>query len=284
MKYTLPFAYVLCASSITLATEENVKHAEQQLTGYAYAKDTKTARGEISGELLDSSLPLMSVFKLFIALAVATEIDAGKYSLDTKVIIPASEWEQDTWSPLRAQHRGSDATFTVAELLDAMLMLSDNIITDALIRQVGGIDRVADILAPYQLGHIDLRQNERGMQTSHDHAKQNRGTPRQLIALLRELTRPTRLSAHMSAEICKRMENCKTGGEKIRSNFPDSIIGNRSGSSGRDARGYKAADNDVAYIRHTDGGFTYIVILNPDTNLSDKQLVEKFRIYSRKTP
>ena len=54
----------------------------------------------------DKHFPMQSVFKFHIALAVLSEIDKGKFSLDQKIKIEKKDLLPDLYSPLRENRAG----------------------------------------------------------------------------------------------------------------------------------------------------------------------------------
>src|SRR5688572_10411397 len=59
-------------------------------------KDTLSINGNLS-------MPMMSVFKFHIALAVLNEVDKGNLKLNQKIFIKKEELLPDTWSPIREE-------------------------------------------------------------------------------------------------------------------------------------------------------------------------------------
>src|SRR5699024_4724650 len=61
-----------------------------------------------------------------------------------------------------------------------------------------------------------------------------------------------------------------TGMNKLRAGLPDgTTIGHKTGSSDRDARGVKIADNDLGYVELPDGSGYAICVYVAETALSD---------------
>ncbi|HTO76098.1 MAG TPA: serine hydrolase, partial [Thermoanaerobaculia bacterium] len=81
--------------------------------------------------------PMMSVYKLPIALTLLHEVEAGKTTLDKKVPIRPSDLRLGN-SPLAERYPEGDVTLTLAELLEATLVDSDNTASDLLLREAGG--------------------------------------------------------------------------------------------------------------------------------------------------
>ena len=61
--------------------------------------------------------PMMSVFKMHEALAVANTLERSGISLDTILSINRVDLDLDTWSPMLKEHAGDEFSVTVRELL-----------------------------------------------------------------------------------------------------------------------------------------------------------------------
>lgn len=51
----------------------------------------------------DNHLPMQSVFKFQIVLALLAEIDKNKFTLDQKITVTKKDLLPDTWSPIRKE-------------------------------------------------------------------------------------------------------------------------------------------------------------------------------------
>lgn len=83
----------------------------------------------------NEAFPMASVYKLPIAIAVLREVDAGRLSLDQRIVV--TEYHPGH-SPLREETGGKRAAFPVRRLIKAMVSLSDNTACDVLLGLVGG--------------------------------------------------------------------------------------------------------------------------------------------------
>lgn len=85
----------------------------------------------------DRRFPMQSVFKFHIALAVLSEIDQGKLSLDQEIEVSKDELlPEDFWSPLRDENPDG-GSFTIERLIQYSVSHSDNTACDVLIRLIG---------------------------------------------------------------------------------------------------------------------------------------------------
>jgi len=89
--------------------------------------------------------PMQSVFKLPVGIVVLKLVDEGRISLDQLVTISRQEFTPG-WSPILKEIRGNSGQFTVRDLLERSVGISDNTAAGALVRLVGGTKKVTDIL------------------------------------------------------------------------------------------------------------------------------------------
>lgn len=98
-------------------------------------KDTLSINGNMN-------MPMMSVFKFHIALAVLNEVDKGKLSLNQKIFIKKEDLKEDTWSPIREEFPNGNMDLTLDQLLRYTVSHSDNNGCDILLELIGGTETV----------------------------------------------------------------------------------------------------------------------------------------------
>ena len=134
-------------------------------------KDTLSLNG-------DKRFPMQSVFKFHIALAVLSEIDKGKLSLDQKIEISKDELlPEDFWSPLRDENPNG-GTFTIERLIQYSVSHSDNTACDVLIRLIGTPKTVEEYIKKSGINDIQITYNEEQMQAKWENMFQNWTTPK----------------------------------------------------------------------------------------------------------
>ncbi len=236
--------------------------AQGCVVSYAYAIDG----GEVQGGDMHWERPLMSVFKMHLAVAVLQKMQREGTSLDDGVAVPQEAWELDTWSPLREKYRGQAVSLSLRELLSSSVSLSDNITTDVLIDYIGGMQ----VLQQAMVGRAVLQVNEAEMAVDIENCRRNLATPASVVDVLRDLRGGKLLNAEYQDFLCSLMIATNTGANKIRALLPQgTVVGNKTGSSGRDAKGLKIADNDAGFIILPDGRTLYLCIFVTDASCSD---------------
>lgn len=226
--------------------------------------------------------PMQSVFKLPVGIVVLRLVDDGQLSLDQNVTISRQEFAPG-WSPIIKEIKGNSAQFTVRELLERSVGNSDNTAADALVRLVGGpekvnailyklsirnirVDRLEQQLQPDCVGLTNFRPELADEQKYADavekipaHVKKaalenyladprDTATPEGMVDLLAKLQARQLLSERSTALLLKIMSNSPTGQQRLKAGLPKAwSIAHKTGS-GPDVLGIGTATNDVGII------------------------------------
>ena len=87
-------------------------------------------------------------------------------------------------------------------------------------------------------------------------------TPLAAARLLERFCRDTLFADPAYADfLCEVMCATVTGADKLRAGLPAGVrLGHKTGSSDRDARGMKLADNDIGFVRLPDGRWLFLAV------------------------
>ncbi len=232
--------------------------------------------------------PMMSVYKLPIALALLHEVEAGRLSLEKPVAIQPSDLRLGN-SPLADRYPGAGVTQTLAELLEETLVDSDNTASDLLLREAGGAAAVTARMRALGVEGIRVDRAEawlaldgagiRGAppeadwtlpalrrlfdaQPPAERAKALRAfvedprdtaTPDAMADLLVLLARGKALGSANTARIINLMARTRSGAARIKARLPDGTpVVHRTGLS-MSVEGYTGAINDVGLVTPADG-------------------------------
>jgi beta-lactamase class A len=225
----------------------------------------------------DSHVPMQSVFKFPIALAVLSEVDKGKFSLKQKIRIEQKELLPDLYSPIREKYP-QGVTLTLAEILEYTVSQSDNVGCDVLLRLIGGPQIVEDFFRKKGFQEIDIKINEEVMQRNWDLQFQNWTTPLTANAILATFyeNKNKWLSKKSYRFIWKIMKGTTTGAMRLKGQLPlGTVVAHKTGYSGRNKAGIMAAVNDIGLVFLPNGQHFYIsvFITNSKENIETNERI-----------
>ena len=203
----------------------------------------------------DASMPLYSVFKLPLAVAVLKDVEEGRLSLDQKVRVepeeaaPGVKMNSDLW------RKASDRT--LRELLEFSLVRSDNTASDKMLELVGGPPVVTGRMRALGLQNIEVRASTREFLKSTD-AHPNTGTAADLARLLARLQKGEVLASPQLEVLFGLMGRALTGQQRLRAGVPAGTpVGDKTGTG-------PSTTNDVGLVTLPDGRgrFAVAVLLN----------------------
>ena len=217
------------------------------------------ARGQEAGLHADSPFPLLSVFKLHVAMNVLETLSREEGSLTQPVHIPAEELLPDTYSPMRDAHKGQSVTLPLREVLRYMIAESDNNACDILIARFGGLEQVLATARALGGEPLELRKTEAGMHDNIYNQYANWSTPRAVVRLLRGFFEAPHIGEAYKACLADCMRATTTGSGRLAAGLPpEARLGHKTGSSDRSPGGLLFASNDVGFFQLPDGRRVYM--------------------------
>ncbi|MBL7941505.1 MAG: class A beta-lactamase, subclass A2 [Flavobacteriales bacterium] len=221
----------------------------------------------------DRHFPMQSAFKMHIALAVLTEIDKGRFSIDHQIeIMPEDLLPLDLWSPLRDEHP-EGGRFTIAELIRYSVSHSDNVACDALIRLIGTPKSVESCFKSQGINDISVVFNEKEMQSKWENMFQNWITPKASGEILKRYfyNKNNELSAASHTFFWNTMKETTTGPKRLKGLLPEgTVVAHKTGSSGTNEEGLTAATNDLGVIFLPDGEEVLISVFVANSHENDE--------------
>ena len=217
----------------------------------------------------EKKLPMQSIFKYHIALAVLDLVDQGKLSLDQKVFIKKSELLPNTWSPIREKNPEGNFEMPISELIEYSVAMSDNVGCDVLLRLIGGPKVVHDFLISKGAKDTQIVYNEELMQSAWKNQYENYTTMKSATKLLKDFYKGKILSEKSTEFLLAVMYRTSTGLNKIVEQLPKSAkVAHKTGSSGKNDAGLTGAENDIAIITLPNGKTYAIAIFVSDSTES----------------
>jgi beta-lactamase class A len=256
--------------------------------------------------------PMQSVYKLPIAIAVLKRVDERKISLDQSITITKKDFSAGH-NPIIKDIKGDRAQFTIRDLLNRMMSVSDNTAADVLMRLIGGpfqvnqtlvklgvrnvrVDRLERQLQPDSAGLTAFQpewSDAKTFQAAIDQAPatvkqtalqkylsdpRDTATPAGLVDLLSKLQSQKLLSANSTAVLLQIMTNSKSGAKRLKAGLPQNwSIAHKTGT-GADVLGVGVATNDVGIITSPQGKRIAIAVMIPG---SKAPMEERERLMSK---
>lgn len=210
--------------------------------------------------------PLMSMFKLHEALAVCHVLDNNGISLDTVFDIDRAGLNPDTWSPMLKDHISGCFKLTAGELIDYILIHSDNNASNLLFDRVVTVNRTDSIIRSTGLSDdFLLRYKEAEMQADHQLSYSNRTSPLAYAKLVNRVFTDSILSPSKQEFIKRAMTDCNTGLARLAAPLAGQKgvkFAHRTGSGYINERGEIVAVNDGGYVTLPSGkGYSIAVFV-----------------------
>ncbi|MFV0387227.1 MAG: class A beta-lactamase, subclass A2 [Pyrinomonadaceae bacterium] len=212
--------------------------------------------------------PLQSVFKFHIGLAMLSEIDKGKFTLDQKITITKDELLPGLYSPLRDENPNG-GEFTIAQLLQGAISASDNVACDVLLKLLGGAPNVEKYLVLNGFKNLSIKLNEEVQQSKWELQFDNWITPNTSNKILMSYfdNRNNLLSTESHKFLWDTMRGTETGANRLKGLLPSgTVVAHKTGTSGKnDATGIRAAVNDIGVVFLPNGEHFFISVYVTDS-------------------
>ncbi|MEM9830851.1 MAG: class A beta-lactamase, subclass A2 [Bacteroidota bacterium] len=219
-------------------------------------------------------LPMQSVFKFHLALAVLHQVDQGKFSMDESIAITPEliQAYEHLWSPLREKYPDGGKV-TLAEIIKYTVAWSDNLGCDLLFERIGGPKVVEAYLHQIGVEDIAIVHPEIMMQAQWERQYENWTTANaanQVLRLFYE-NEDNLLSTESHHFLLDVLKGTTTGKKRIRGLLPkETIVAHKTGSSGKNDQGLTGASNDIGIVFLPDNSHFFLSVLVSDSRESDE--------------
>ncbi len=231
----------------------------------------RTSDGTEAGYGADDTFPMMSTFKVPVAIAAMRKMERCGTPLSQPVTVQAGDMPAGTYSPMRDSCGGAGITTTLGGLIAYSVSMSDNIACDLLIDYAGGVDSVARFVRQTGTAPMLITADERMMHTGIQMQRANTASPRAMVDMLERFRDGELLAPPYRDTLMRRMTETSTGPDKLRAGLPDGIrLAHKTGSSDRTDDGIKIADNDTGIVTLPDGRSYCIAVFVCDSPLDDR--------------
>jgi len=209
-------------------------------------KDTLSINGNLK-------MPLMSVFKFHIALAVLNKVDEGKLSLTQEIFINKKDLHEDTWSPMKEDYPHGNMNLTLDKLLRYTVSHSDNNGCDILINLIGGTKVVQKFINAQGIKDFVIKVNEEQMKTWKN-LYINTTTPLATTELLEKFFKGEILKENTTKYLYQIMVETSRGVTWMKAGLPENTeLAHRTGMSGTNDNNLRVAMNDVGIVKLPNG-------------------------------
>jgi len=209
--------------------------------------------------------PMASAYKIPIAVQLLTRVDGGEITLDQMIELKASDLHPGagTLTPLINK---PGVVLSVRNLLELMLVISDNSATDVLLRLAGGPEAVTDRMRALGIRDMDINrptisliadslgyplppENERTPElfkklyeaTTPESRKaaarkfeadpRDTSTPEAMVMLLERICRGDLLRSESGVLLLDIMQRCKTGEARLKGMLPpETVVAHKTGT------------------------------------------------------
>lgn len=219
----------------------------------------------------NKKLPMLSVFKFHIALAVLHQVDEGKLKLDQNIFIKKSDLLENTWSPIREKYPNGNIEMPLSELIKYSVAQSDNNGCDVLLRLIGGTETVQKFINSKGIKDFEIKADEEKMHQGYKFMYLNWTTTNAANSLLKKFYDGKVLSKSSTDFLMKIMLETTTAANKIIAQLPKiTPVAHKTGSSGKDEKGLTIAENDIGIVTLPNGMHYAISIFVSDSVESDE--------------
>lgn len=201
--------------------------------------------------------PMMSVFKLHQALAVAKTLADRGQSLDSVIHVSGDEIDPNTWSPVIKQYMPGDFDIAVSELIKGAIVQSDNNASNLLFSHIVSPTKTDTIVKSIAGSHkFHIGKSEAEMKANPMLSYLNCTSPLSAAVLIRQVFEQPLVKDEFQDSIRQYLSEVTTGHDRLGAAVQDSAIelfGHKTGSGYRNEIGDLMAHNDVGYFRIANG-------------------------------
>ena len=214
-----------------------------------------------------AQFPMMSVYKLPIAMAVLQLVDRGRYKLEQEVIITPEDFVRPGFhSPIRNVNPGG-TVMPLNEILRYSISESDGTANDVLLDAAGGPDAVQQYLESIGVGdELKVADSEKSISKDWETQYRNWASPDASIRLLRAIQeRRAGLSERTTTFLIWLMTESETGRRRLKKGLPkEASLAHKTGTGGT-KDGVTGATNDIGIITLPNGKHIAIAVYVKDS-------------------
>jgi beta-lactamase class A len=208
-------------------------------------------------------MPMQSVYKFHVALAVLKEVDKGRLKLTQKMHVKKSDVVPGLHSPMGEDYPNGGVDLPLADIIRYMVADSDGSACDYLFRLLGGPKQVDAFIHQLGIRDVAIRDTEEMMQAKGNWDVQytNWTTQTAMLSLLKLFYQHKILSASSHNFLWKVMVGTTTGQNRLKKLLPaGTLVAHKTGTSGTNKEGLTGAVNDAGFIALPNGKYLAISV------------------------
>ena len=273
-KKLLTFSIVLC-SLFSFGQKYNLKKDLEDIIKNKQATVAVSVNSlddnfnlNISG---DKRLPMQSVFKFHIALAILDGVDKGDIALNDFVLITRNQLLENTWSPMRERFpKKGNVKIRLSQILKYTVSESDNNGADILIRMLDGPANVEKFITQQGIKDFSIKFNEEEMHRITDLQYQNYTTTNSLNQLLKRFYEGKIVSKESTEFLMNALVETNTGKKRLIAQLPQvTTLAHKTGTSFTE-NGLTAATNDAGIVTLPNGKHYVISVFVSDSKENEE--------------
>ena len=283
-------------SAFAQGSDPNLRRLESEIVRLSAVSGGKVGVGiihlETGRELFVNGaepFPMASTFKVPVAVELLTRVQAGTVRLDSMITLRPADLHPGSGT-LTGLFNDPGVSLSVHNLLELMLLISDNSATDIVLRTAGGgaavnarmaalgikgvsVDRptihlIADAVGVKNLGpesgwslarfdslrRLTTPAEQQAAKSAFYEDRRDTATPEGMARLLAKISRGQALGPERTAQLLDIMLRCETGAMRLKGQLPEgTMVRHKTGSLGI------GVANDVGIIDLPDGGGRVVV-------------------------
>ncbi|WP_245950784.1 class A beta-lactamase [Chitinophaga dinghuensis] len=221
----------------------------------------------------DLRLPMQSVYKFPISMAVLDQVDKGRLTLHQPIKIEKADLTTDGVSPLRDKYPNGGVSLTIDELLDYNIRSSDGSACDILLKVLGGPAAANKYIHQLGIKDINIATTEEAQVQQNDAKTQYKNwcTPSAMTLLLEKFYLKPLLSDSSKRYLYHLMATSGPGKRRLKAQLPAGTeIAHKTGTSWT-IEGITAATNDAGIITLPNGKHVAITVFVSDAKASEAE-------------
>lgn len=255
----LALASGLLFAAVAVHAGQPLKRLENEMARVAQVTDGAVGAcalhletGRLACINAEARFPMASTFKIPIAVALLQRVERGEEKLDRMIELKPDDLHPGSGT-LNDLFTKPGVALSIHNLLELMLLISDNSATDVLLREAGGAESVTAVMRKLGVDGINVNRptnlliaDARADMDALIADPRDTSTPQGMVKLLGLIHAGKTLNPEMTAMLMDILRRCRTGEARLKGMLPKgSVVAHKTGS-------LRGVSNDVGIIELPD--------------------------------